>query len=264
VPVILDLSGNLDTTTGIALATNKKPSTPPIIGITTYQQKEAGNFYSPVGYAHAIRRTGGVPILLPPGEPDPAILLDVVDGLVFTGGGDLDPATYNGAPHPKIYGVDSQRDASELALAKLALATDKPVLGICRGLEVLMVASGGDLVQHVPDEFGETILHRLDVIKPSEHRVQILPGSQLAAIKGTTEITVVSWHHQAVRAAPLGWRVVAQAPDGVIEALEHEDHSWGFALQWHPELSPTDPLHQRIFEAFIEAAMARKVQALRA
>lgn len=262
-PVTLDLSGNLNTTTtGTALATSKTPSTPPIIGITTYKQKELGNFYSPVGYANAVRRTGGVPILLPPGEPDPSLLMEVLDGLVFTGGGDLDPATYKGGPHPKIYGVDSERDTSELALAKLALKSDKPVLGICRGLEVLMVASGGDLVQHVPDEFGETILHRHDLLKPSEHVVHIVPESQLAAIKGTTEITVVSWHHQAVRAAPPGWRVVAQAPDGVIEALEHEDHAWGFALQWHPELSPADSLNLRIFEAFVEAAAARKVRGL--
>ena len=261
----MNLSRNLSKTTArTALATSKTPSTPPIIGITTHTQQEVGNFYSPVGYAKAVRRTGGVPILLPPGEPNPAVFLDVVDGLVFSGGGDLDPVTYKGSPHPKIYGIDSERDAFELALATLAMKADKPVLGICRGLEVLMVASGGDLVQHVPEEFGETILHRLEVVRPAEHRVQIVPESQLAKIIGTTEITVVSWHHQAVRSAPPGWRIVAQAPDGVIEALEHEAHPWGFALQWHPELSPADPLHLCIFHAFIEAASARKVGASKA
>lgn len=248
------------TLAGTALVTNKTSSTPPIIGITTYHQKEAGNFSSPVGYADAVRRAGGVPILLPPGESDPTVLFTVVDGLVFTGGGDLDPATYNGLPHPMIYGVDSERDASELALAKLALTTHKPVLGICRGLEVLMVASGGELVQHVPDEFGEGILHRLELLRPTEHRVHIRPNSKLATIIERTEITVVSWHHQAVRAAPPGWRVIAKAPDGVIEALEHGEHSWGIALQWHPELSPTDPLHLRIFEAFVEAAAVGKTR----
>ncbi|WP_199348372.1 gamma-glutamyl-gamma-aminobutyrate hydrolase family protein [Microcoleus sp. FACHB-SPT15] len=260
----MNSSRNFNTTTaGTALATQKSPLVCPIIGITAYKQQETGNFYAPVGYVNAVRRAGGVPILLPPGEPDPAVLMEAVDGLVFTGGGDLDPVTYNGAPHPKVYGVDSERDASELALAKLALMADKPVLGICRGLEVLMVASGGDLVQHVPDEFGETILHRQELLIPAEHRVHILPDSQLASMIGTTEISVVSWHHQAVRTAPLGWRVVAKAPDGVIEALEHEDHPWGFALQWHPELSPADPLHLRIFEAFIVAAHERKLEGLR-
>jgi putative glutamine amidotransferase len=260
-PFILKLSRNLSKTTArTALAQHKLPSTPPIIGITTHKHTEVGTFYSPVGYANAVRRTGGVPILLPPGEPDPMVFLEVVDGLIFTGGGDLDPATYNGSTHPTIYGVDSERDASELALAKLAMQLDKPVLGICRGLEVLIVASGGDLVQHIPDEFGQTILHRLDVLKPSEHSVQILPESQLATIIGITEITVVSWHHQAARTAPPGWRVTAKAPDGVVEALEHEHHPWGIALQWHPELSPTDPLHLCIFHAFLEAVSARKAQ----
>lgn len=251
------------TTTGTALATPEKSSVPPIIGITAHNQKETGTFYSPVGYANAVRRAGGVPILLPPGEPDPAILMKAVDGLVFTGGGDLDPATYKGRPHPLVYGVDSERDVAELALAKLALAADKPVLGICRGLEVLMVASGGDLVQHIPDEFGETISHRQELLIPAEHSVQIFPDSQLASMIGTTKITVVSWHHQAVRTAPPGWRVVAQAPDGVIEALEHDNHPWGFALQWHPELSSADPLHLRIFEAFITAACNQKLEKLR-
>lgn len=241
------------------LATNPMPDILPTIGITTQRQDESGNYYSPAGYANAVRRAGGVPILLPPGEPDPMVLLKVVDGLVFTGGGDLAPATYNAASHPCVYGVDPERDASELALAKLALASDIPVLGICRGLEVLMVASGGDLVQHLPDEFGETIQHRLELLRPSEHPVQIVPNSQLATIVGATEMNVVSWHHQAVRSAPPGWRVTAKAPDGVIEALEHDAHPWGFALQWHPELSPADSLHVQIFHALIEAALARKV-----
>lgn len=156
----------------MGLATNSIPDTPPTIGITTQRQDEAGHYYSPAGYANAVRRAGGVPILLPPGEPEPAILLKVVDGLVFTGGGDLAPATYNATSHPSVYGVDRERDTSELALAKLALASDIPVLGICRGLEVLMVASGGDLVQHLPDEFGETIRHRLALLRPSEHPVE--------------------------------------------------------------------------------------------
>lgn len=243
------------------MTATKTPVTPPLIGITSYNQKESGHYCSPAGYAKAIRRTGGVPILLPPGETHLAALMDVVDGLVFTGGGDLHPVTYNGAPHPKIYGVDPERDTFELALAKLALAGSKPVLGICRGLEVLMVASGGDLVQHVPDQFGETISHRLELLKPSEHKVQVLPNTQLAAIIGTKELTVVSWHHQAVRTVPPDWRVVAKAPDGVIEALEHNNHPWGLALQWHPELSPADPLHLCIFHAFVAAAIAHKAGA---
>lgn len=245
--------------TGSSVNRTRTTQTPPVIGITAFHHPETGFFSSPVGYAKAVQRSGGIPILLPPLQLDPAAIVDITDGLIFSGGGDIDPSLYNGLSHPTIYGIHLDRDASEIALAKQAMQADKPVLGICRGLEVLMVASGGDLVQHVPEEFGETIRHRIDRLTPTEHRVQILQNSQLAKIIEREEVTVVSWHHQAVRTAPLGWRVAAKAPDGVIEALEHEDHPWGIVLQWHPELSPADPLHLRIFEAFIEAARVQKV-----
>jgi len=260
----LNLLRNADVTLATtALGTITTSSVQPIIGITTYSEKQNGNFYSPGGYAKAVRRAGGVPILLPPVKSNPAAILDIVDGLIFTGGGDLAPALYNGIMHPSIYDVDPERDASELPLAQLALKADIPVLGICRGLEVLMVASGGDLVPHVPDEFGEDVAHRLEVLRHSEHSVQILPGSQLAEIVGATEIKrVTSWHHQAVRNVPSGWIVSAQAEDGVIEALEHEHHTWAIALQWHPEKSLTDPVHLRIFEAFVEAASTRKAMVI--
>jgi putative glutamine amidotransferase len=177
-----------------------------------------------------------------------------VDGLILSGGGDIDPAIYNGQPHATVYNVDPQRDRFEVALAKLVLKTDIPVLGICRGLEVLVVASGGSLIPHLPDEFGEAIAHRSHQSRPSEHVVQIAPESRLASVIGVTEPNIVSWHHQAVRTVPPGWRTVARASDGVIEALEHEHHSWAIALQWHPELSLHDPQQQRIFQDFVAAA----------
>jgi putative glutamine amidotransferase len=262
----LNLLKNADVTpTKTALATNTSPWVPPIIGITAYSDKQNSNFYSPAGYSKAVRLAGGIAILLPPVESDPAAILEIVDGLIFTGGGDIEPALYNGIMHPTIYGIDPERDASELPLAKLALKTNIPILGICRGLEVLMVASGGDLIPHVPEEFGEAVIHRIEVLRPAQHSVQILPGSRLADIVGTTVLeTVVSWHHQAVRRAPMGWRVTAQAPDGVIEALEHEHHTWAIALQWHPEMSLGDALQQQIFQAFVDAAVARKVVRSRA
>jgi putative glutamine amidotransferase len=233
---------------------NPKPMTPPIIGITTYNYKPTGNFYSPAGYTQAVQSAGGIPILLPPVQSDPAVILKQVDGLIFTGGGDIDPDFYNGSPHPTIYGTDPERDQAELALAKLALAKQKPVLGICRGLEVLMVASGGDLVPHLPDEFGEDILHREEMLKPSQHTVRIYADSQLSGIMGEEELTVVSWHHQTVRTIPCGWQIVAKAEDGLIEALEHKQHPFAIALQWHPELSLPDSRHFAIFQALIQAA----------
>ena len=231
----------------------------PVIGITTFGQNEYGNYCSHHAYVEAVRLAGGLPVLLPPGEPDPAAILNVVDGLIFTGGGDIDPATYNGDLHPTIARVDPQRDAFELTLARLVLNTDIPVLGICRGLEVLVVTSGGTLVSHIPDEYGEVVEHTKDRIHTSEHRVQIMPESRLATMIGTTEATIVSWHHQAARTVPPGWRVTAYAADGLIEALEHEHHPWAIAVQWHPELSLNDPLQQRLFQALVKAARSGKL-----
>ncbi|MDF5712587.1 MAG: gamma-glutamyl-gamma-aminobutyrate hydrolase family protein [Rhizonema sp. NSF051] len=233
---------------------------PPLIGITTGGRRMMGNFSLAAVYVDAVRKAGGRAILLPPSEPDPSFILELVDGLVFSGGGDIDPDAYNGSPHPRIYNIDSERDAFELTLARQLLNSNIPVLGICRGLEVLMVASGGDLVAHLPDEFGEAIAHRVDQLQPIEHQVEILPETHLAKLIGVKDITVVSWHHQATRTVPEGWRVAASAPDTVIEALEHEHHPWALALQWHPELSLNDRLQQRIFSAFIEAAQNRATE----
>lgn len=130
---------------------------PPVIGITTSGRSELGHFYLPGNYVDAVRLVGGMPILLPPGQHHQSHILELVDGLLLSGGGDLNPATYNGSLHPTIYKIDPERDAFELTLARLTLNTDLPILGICRGLEVLVVASGGTLVPHIPEEFGEAI-----------------------------------------------------------------------------------------------------------
>lgn len=232
----------------------------PLIGITTTGQSLTGSFYLPASYVNAVRSAGGLPMLLPPGEPEEgAAILERLDGLIFSGGGDIDPGIYNGLLHPTIYNVDPERDRFEQALSHLTLGTDIPVLGICRGLEVLVVATGGSLVSHLPDEYGEMVLHRAEQALPIQHPVQIALGSRLATVIGATEATVVSWHHQATSTVvPPEWRVAAWAPDGVIEALEHLRHPWAIALQWHPELSINDPLQQRIFRAFIKAAQSRK------
>lgn len=229
-------------------------SSPPIIGITSYIAHDINSFCSPAAYSKAIQRAGGIPILLPPLQPDLAILLERVDGVILTGGGDIEPACYGGVNHPTIYGQDSDRDAAELSLATQLLKAEKPVLGICRGLEILNVVCGGDLIPHIPDVFGETVLHRVERLTPSQHSVEIFADTRLRDIIGESSVEVVSWHHQAVRYAPPGWRVCAKAPDGLIEALEHETHPWAIALQWHPEMAPHDPLQQRIFSAFVDAA----------
>lgn len=230
---------------------------PHVIGITTFDQNEQGHYHLAGTYVEAVRLAGGLPVLLPPKEPTPSAILEFVDGLIFSGGGDLDPATYNGSLHPTISTVDPKRDAFELTLARLALKTDIPILGICRGIGVLSVASGGSLITHIPDEFGERVAHSGKSTQTVEHLVRIEPQSHLAKVVGSTKVAVVSGHHQAVCTAPPGWRVAAYAFDGVIEALEHEHHPWAIALQWHPELAIKDRLQQRIFQALVEAAGAK-------
>ncbi|MDZ7960588.1 MAG: gamma-glutamyl-gamma-aminobutyrate hydrolase family protein [Aulosira sp. DedQUE10] len=234
-----------------------------LIGITTYGRTDALPFSLPGAYIDAVRAAGGTPILLPPGETDPATLLEPLDGLIISGGGDINPVWYNGSDHPSIYSVDGDRDAFELQLAKFALEHHLPVLGICRGLQILIVASGGTLIPHVPEVYGTSVLHRIDPEPgrrlPTEHMVKIDVESRLADCVQNTHISVVSWHHQAVHQVPPGWRVVAHAlEDEVIEAVEHEHHPWAIGVQWHPELSANDPNHQRIFLAFIQATYTKQ------
>ncbi|MFQ5865215.1 MAG: gamma-glutamyl-gamma-aminobutyrate hydrolase family protein [bacterium] len=233
------------------------PNNMPIIGITTYGRDKSGNYYLPAEYVEAVRKAGGVPVLLPPGKSRPEQFLEFVDGLIFAGGGDIDPARYHEASHPSISRVDRERDAFELALAQKVVGEDTPVLGICRGSQLLNVATGGDLIVHVPDEFGHDIDHRTKNGKETVHLVQIVPNCRLAKIVDDTELSVVSQHHQAPRKIPSDWRVVGRAPDGVVEAMEHQKHPWMIAVLWHPELSVNDPHHLRLFQALIEAARDR-------
>jgi putative glutamine amidotransferase len=236
---------------------------PPLIGITTYGRQEAYPFSLPGTYLDAVRMAGGVPVLLPPGESDPARLLEPLDGLIIPGGGDIDPSLYNGESHPTIYSVDSERDSFELNLAEFALENDIPILGICRGLQIMIVVSGGNLIPHVPDVYGTSVNHRLEpepgMRKATEHMVKIRSQTRLAKIVQTSEISVVSWHHQAVDTLPSGFCAVAHAvEDGVVEAVEHQFHPWAIGVQWHPELSANDPNHQRIFRGFVEATHNKK------
>lgn len=232
----------------------------PVIGITTHGRNDVGEFSLLSTYVDAIRMTGGVPILLTPGEQHLDRILSLVDGLVFSGGGDIEPLHYDGTHHPTIYKIDPERDAFELALAKRALQHDLPILGICRGLQILSVVSGAQLLPHVPDAVGETVVHRMSQCECTRHWVDVMPETRLAQAVGALRMEVVSWHHQAVKVVPPGWRVIAQAPDGLIEAIEHRQHAWAMALQWHPEMSAaTDPLQRAIFEAFIEAARSPNV-----
>jgi len=209
----------------------------------------------PALYVAAVRRAGGLALLIPPGEPRLDALLDRLDGVLLTGGGDLDPALYGGQHHDTIYNVSAERDASEIALVRSWLPRRKPLLGVCRGCQVVNVALGGTLIEHLPDVVGDEVLHRLPPRRPGPHDIRLGADSALAGVIGQTTFPAASWHHQAIRQPAPTLRPVAWAPDGVIEGVEMPDHPWLLAVQWHPELTAeVDLLQQRLFTALVQAA----------
>ena len=227
----------------------------PLIGITSYGRDEEGRFALPVEYVEAVRRAGGVPLLVPPGETNWSPLLTSVDGWILTGGGDMDPGVYGGAGHETVYMVDPERDASEFELARHLVEERVPTFGICRGIQVLNVVLGGDLHVHLPAVVGEQIAHRAPPRLPIPHRVQLQAGTKLAAIVKDLEFEVASWHHQGIRKVGAALEAVAHAPDGVVEAVEMAAHPWLIGVQWHPELTAAhQPQQQRLFDAFVAHA----------
>jgi putative glutamine amidotransferase len=235
----------------------------PLIGITTYGRGTDDRFRLPAPYVDAVRRAGGVPLLVPPGgEIDQ--LLEELDGWILAGGGDLDPRLYQGLPHATIERVDAERDRSEIDLARRVVERDLPALFICRGAQVLNVTLGGSLVEHLPDEVGDSIRHRAEggsQVYP-RHAVAVDAGSRLAAIMGSDRVEPASWHHQAVRRLASGLVQTARAPDGTIEAFEMPDRDWLIAVQWHPEITASeDPTQQRLFDALVAASARRRKRA---
>src|SRR5437763_777759 len=194
----------------------------PLIGISSYGRAgQRQTFSLPCEYVDVVRLAGGVPIMLPAVEGDIPEALGAIAALILPGGGDVDPAHYGGARHEANYGISPERDGFELALARAALALQAlPILCICRGMQLVNVALGGDLLSHIPDHFGDKVRHRHPELRPVEHLANIEPASRLARILGATELTVHSVHHQAVGRLGLGLRAVAWSPDGVIEAVE--------------------------------------------
>jgi putative glutamine amidotransferase len=230
----------------------------PLIGVTTYHREieERPRFCLPSAYVDAVRAAGGMPVLLTPGEERPAELLESLEALVFSGGGDLDPAHFGGSDHPSCYFICEERDAFELELIRAALERETPVLAICRGSQVLNVALGGSLHSHLEEVVGDAILHRESQTLHTYHPVKLDPGSRLAELLGATELAeVASWHHQAVDRLGAGLRPVAWAPDGTVEALELIDAPQLLAVQWHPELQiERGSPHLKLFEAIVRMA----------
>lgn len=232
----------------------------PSIGITTYGRNDKGQFFLPGTYVDAVRRAGGLPILLPPGESSVDSVLELIDGLIFAGGNDVGPSRYNGVNHPTIEPGDSERDTFEIELARRTFNAQQPVLGICRGMQILNVASGGSLFPHVPEQFGDRVRHKTDD-HVHTHPVELDRTCQLAKIFGEPAIPVVSRHHQAVNRLSADWQVAARASDGLVEAMEFKKRPWLLAVQWHPEAVPDDQHQQKLFRALVEAA--REFRSLR-
>ncbi len=209
----------------------------------------------PKSYVDAVTQAGGVAVLLPSTEAVPREAFELLDALVLAGGGDIDPSHYATDRHDAVSGVALERDRFELELARRALETrDLPVLGICRGMQLLNVLCGGDLEQHLPDR-SEALPHRGTEGKPCYHPVRMAGGGVFEEIYGALEFPVNSRHHQGVRRIGAGLEVAGHAPDGLVEALVFRDHPFAIAVQWHPEAQVADdPVQRRLFQALVARA----------
>lgn len=211
-------------------------------------------------YINAVAAAGGIPIVLAPIEGDVSPLLDLVDGLVFSGGADIDPVIYgDDEVHPATYDINPVRDRFELTLIQQAAERDIPALCICRGIQVLNVAFGGTLYQDVRDQFSADLLHsqgdaKIPAKDPSHH-VSVEPNSLVASIYGATELETNSFHHQTLKDVPDNFEVAARSSDGSIEAVSMKDKRYVVGLQWHPEMMFNDHAeHLRPFTCLIEAS----------
>ena len=226
----------------------------PVVGITTYVTPATFGVWTlptalvPYDYVQAVERAGARALLVPPADEGVEETLDALDGLIFSGGSDLDPELYGQEAHPETNGIVPERDRAELALLSAALERDLPVLAICRGSQILNVALGGDLIQHLPDLVGHEG-HRQSAGSFSDHDVSIEPGTRLAGLLGD-RMEVKSHHHQGHASLGEGVRAVAHDDDGHIEALEVEGKRFTVGVLWHPEAGED----ARLFEALVDEA----------
>ena len=233
----------------------------PLIGITTNQSHNV--YWQPTimlmqSYVNAIIQAGGVPVLIPSliAENGWDAAYSRLDGILFSGGGDIDIEHFSGEPHLRIDEVDPARDSIELNFVKKAASDGKPFLGICRGCQVVNVALGGTLYTHIPDQLPNALDHDYPGNKRTAlvHEVKIEEGTRISEIYGEPILKVNSLHHQGLRDIAPSLRVTGRAPDGLVEAIELSNHPFGLAVQWHPEWLTDQAATRNLFRKFVEAA----------
>jgi len=231
----------------------------PIIGVTMSSREPdpvSGSEYFALHrlYVAAVERAGGVAVALPAQPKAVADLLPILDGLLLSGGGDIAPDLFGQARHPKTQGIDRQRDRFELALAREWVKGDRPLLAICRGIQVLNVALGGDLIQDIADQVADAVIHQKSGGE-ARHLIRLHPNSRLARLLGGDRLEVNSSHHQAVGDLAPGLEAVAWAADGVVEGVEMPHARFVIGVQWHPErMFENDARQWRLFAGLVEAA----------
>jgi putative glutamine amidotransferase len=235
--------------------------TPPLIGITVHPDDDEDRHNLDRLLAlivQGVELAGGLPVLIPLGLSEATLraLYQRLGGVLFSGGGDLDPVLYGATLHPTLGGVSAERDRTELALVRWAVDEARPFFGICRGQQLLNVALGGTLYRDISEHAG-ALKHTYDGQTEStlrSHEIQVEEETRLARILNTPVLTVNSLHHQAVRVVASPLTISARAPDGLVEAVELPHHPFGLAVQWHPECLLDAPEMRRLFEAFVAAA----------
>jgi len=238
----------------------------PLIGITaarTTSPSGLPQFSVVETYARAVSQAGACPLLIPSGLSGNELdtILQRLDGVLFSGGGDIDPVHYDAGPHPKVGEVDPDRDRVELHLLQQVLQEDIPFLGICRGLQLINVGLGGTLYADIGDQLPGAQNHDFSPGWPRDHlahEVQVTQDSRLAGILGLKLAEVNSLHHQAICQLAPGLLPTASSPDGLVEAVELPDHPFGLAVQWHPEWLTAHAPMRALFRAFIEVANVKR------
>jgi putative glutamine amidotransferase len=237
----------------------------PLIGLTTSRMPNPSGrsaFGTELPYTISVANAGGLPVLLPLNlsNADLDSLLPRLDGVLFTGGYDIDPRQYGNQPHPKVEGIDADRDRAEMHLVQALIRVGKPFLGICRGCQVINVALGGSLYEHLPEQFSDAVQHD-NHDQPRNylaHEIKMNPESHLSHILQSAASRVNSLHHQGVRYLAQSLQAIATAPDGLVEAIELPGYPFGLAVQWHPEeLQEYAPM-RALFLAFVRSCLSVK------